>query len=103
MQHAIPPMNLLPVLLVTGLAIPALTGVRIYIVLQNRSRRKLKRVLGVRWVGEGLLVFVAALSTVQVVLWGWNAGEEMKAGRGFVPGVGYLKVIHASVLFLSSC
>lgn len=95
--------DVLGILIVTGVTIPALTAVRLYITLRA-EKRKGRRTAATRWgikvIGEGFLVVVALLSTIQVVLWGWNVVEELteKADEGkpedwaMVPGIPYLKV-----------
>ena len=95
--------DVLGILIVTGVTIPALTAMRLYITLRA-EKRKGRRTAATRWgikvTGEGFLVVVALLSTVQVVLWGWNTVEELteKADEGkpedwaMVPGIPYLKV-----------
>jgi len=108
--------GVLGILIVAGVTIPALTAMRLYINLRGEKRRGRRAAVtkwGVKAIGEGFLVVVALLSTVQVVLWGWNAAEELmeKVEEGkpedwvMVPGIPYLKVglfflfPHPSLLF----
>jgi len=100
--------DVLGILIVTGITIPALTAMRLYINLRGekrRGRRAAVKKWGVKAIGEGFLVVVALLSTVQVVLWGWNAAEELMEEEGkpedwvMVPGIPYLKVGLFFILF----
>ncbi|KAG0134738.1 hypothetical protein HOY82DRAFT_207640 [Tuber indicum] len=91
--------DVLGILIVTGVTIPALTAMRLYITLRGEKKKAAATKWGVKVLGEGFLVVVALLSTVQVMLWGWNAVEELveKVDEGeakdwtMVPGVPYLK------------
>ncbi|RPA97251.1 hypothetical protein L873DRAFT_1142522 [Choiromyces venosus 120613-1] len=92
--------DVLGILILTGVTIPVLTAMRLYITLRGEKR---KRTAATKWgakvIGEVFLVVVALLSTIQAVLWGWNAVEELmyRAEDGndedwaMVPGERYLK------------
>lgn len=102
--------GVLGVLVVAGVTIPVLTVLRLCITLRGGGgdsgtrRYSRTRRFGMRLAGEWLVVGVAVLSTVQAVLWGWNAVEEIVLqrreldGQTMTPGVGYLKVCIAVIL-----
>lgn len=79
--------SLLAVLLATGILVPFLTALRLFIIIRKTRIGK----FSAAYFGEVFLVAVAVLNTVETVLWFWNSWEELNGGVDAI-GVRYLQV-----------
>lgn len=97
--------TLLALLIATGVVIPVLTAVRLFIILRGARARKDRVGSGSKatYVGEGFLVAVAIFNTVETVLWVWNCVQEMEAGGTGVGAIDkwYLQVLSSFSFFTS--
>jgi hypothetical protein len=95
--------TLLALLIATGVVVPILTAVRLFIILRGARLRK-DRVGGgltATYVGEGFLVAVAIFNTVESILWVWNCMEELSTDGTGVTAIDklYLQVFDHSLFF----
>ncbi|KAI5838806.1 hypothetical protein DFP73DRAFT_247368 [Morchella snyderi] len=65
--------SLLAVLLATGILVPFLTALRLFIIIRKARIGK----FSAAYFGEVFMVAVALLNTVETVLWFWNSWEEL--------------------------
>lgn len=79
--------GLLAVLLATGILVPFLTALRLFIIIRKARIGK----FSAAYFGEMFMVAVALLNTVETVLWFWNSWEELDGDADAI-GVWYRQV-----------